>query len=163
MTRTQLLQDLKAFSEECLKDFLLPVKRQKTDTTERIKSPDVYLMRMPDSNSAAEKAPCLLIQIVGGMDAQSQGQKVSSSVSVRIVFMVYNQDEQEGGLALLELMERYRIALLKMVVLNNQYVLDLENGIETTVYPDNTAPYYIGEINTNWHIPPVNREVREYL
>lgn len=37
--------------------------------------------------------------------------------------------------------------------------LDLEAGLETIVYPDDTAPYFVGEMISTWMLPPVEREV----
>ena len=78
---------------------------------------------------------------------------------VRSICCVYNDDEQEGGLMLLNLMERLRIAMLRQVVIGGQFTLDLEAGLETIVYPDDTAPYFVGEMISTWMLPPVEREV----
>ena len=75
----------------------------------------------------------------------------------------YNDDEQEGGLMLLNLMERLRIRLLREVVIGRRFQLDLESGLETFIYPDDTAPYYAGEMTTTWRVPGVEREVRQWL
>jgi len=31
------------------------------------------------------------------------------------------------------------------------------------VYPDDTAPFYMGEMVTEWIMPPVEREVQKWL
>ena len=159
MTRTQLIEDLKVFIEDTVKDFILPTKLKKGDAEQALRSPVVFKQRVPDSRSATDKAPCILLQLTNATDSQAEGNKAESSAIVRIVFMIYCNDEQEGGMALLEVMERVRIALLKIIYLNNQYMLDLSNGMETNVYNDDTAPFYIGEMITTWHMPPVKREV----
>jgi hypothetical protein len=76
---------------------------------------------------------------------------------------VYHPDEEEGALLLLNLMERLRIRLLKDVVIAGQFELDLEAGLETLIYPDDTAPYYAGELLSTWKLPAVEREVRQWL
>ena len=101
----------------------------------------------------------MLHQVITGMDQQPQGQRVTSSAKVRSICCVYNDDEQEGGLMLLNLMERLRIAMLRQVVIGGQFTLDLEAGLETIVYPDDTAPYFVGEMISTWKLPPVEREV----
>lgn len=78
---------------------------------------------------------------------------------MRSIFCVYDPDEEEGGLLLLNLMERVRIALLKQGVLDSRYQLDLEAGLETVSYPDDTAPYYAGEMASRWRLPGIVREV----
>ena len=112
-----------------------------------------------DGTSATKKAPYVLHQIITGMDQQPQGQRVTSSAKVRSICCVYNDDEQEGGLMLLNLMERIRVALLRQVVIGEQFTLDLEAGLEVLVYPDDTAPYFVGEMISTWILPPVEREV----
>jgi hypothetical protein len=73
---------------------------------------------------------------------------------------VYCRDEQEGALNLLNLMERLQIELERAVVIGGQFRLDLQDeGIETLVYPDNTAPYFIGEMSTTWISRAARREV----
>lgn len=159
MTKTQLIEDLKVFIEDSLKDFVLPTKLKKGETEQQYRHPVVFKQRVPDSQSATDKAPCVLLQLTGSSDAQSPGDKLTSTAEVRIVFMVYCKDEQEGGMTLLEVMERVRIDLLQMIFLNNQYMLDTTAGIATTVYNDDTAPFYIGEMSTTWQMPPVRRKV----
>ena len=60
---------------------------------------------------------------------------------------------------LLNLMERIRVALLRQVVIGEQFTLDLEAGLEVLGYPDDTAPYFVGEMISTWILPPVEREV----
>lgn len=57
MTCVVLLEQLKAFTEDVMKDLLLPVAMQKGDTEQEGRPPAVYLMRLPDSKSAQKKAP----------------------------------------------------------------------------------------------------------
>lgn len=60
---------------------------------------------------------------------------------------------------LLNLMERFRIGLLKRVVIGGQFELDLQAGMESLIYPEDTAPYYAGEMVSIWKLPPIKREV----
>ena len=60
---------------------------------------------------------------------------------------------------LVNLMERLRIAILKQVIIGRRFQLDLKAGVETLIYPDDTAPYYAGEMITTWILPAVEREV----
>ena len=69
-----------------------------------------------------------------------------------------HHDEQEGGLALLNLMERLRIALLEQRSIGKQFRLDLEAGLESLVYPEDTAPYYAGEMISVWKLPVIERK-----
>lgn len=164
MTRVNLLDALKLESEEATRDLLLPVTRQKEDTADpEPRAPEVFKMRLPDSKAAKKKAPYILHQFITGKDSQVPKERPQASAVVRSIFCVYHPDEQQGGLALLGLMERLRIHLLRKEVIANQFQLDLEAGMECLAYPDDTAPYYAGEIITTWKLPAIEREVRPWL
>lgn len=160
MTRLVLLDALKAFTEHALKDLILPVRMQEGDAEQTFHAPSVYLMRLPDSTSAMKKAPYVLHQIITSKDNQPSGELPESRAVVRTIVCVYSDNEQDGALALLNVMERLRISLLRNVVIG-QFELDLQEGVETLIYPDDTAPYFAGEMVTTWRMPPVKREVNE--
>lgn len=159
MTRVILLERLRDFTREATADLVMPTRIQKADEEQSYRPADIYLMRLPDGTAATKKAPYVLHQLITGMDQQPQGQRPESTAKIRSICCVYNDDEQEGGLMLLNLMERMRIALLKQVVIGNQFTLDLDAGLEAMVYPDDTAPYYVGEMISTWKLPAVEREV----
>ncbi|MBR3767530.1 MAG: hypothetical protein IKL10_04730 [Clostridia bacterium] len=160
MNKVILLEQLKIFTEKSVKDIPLPVKPQENDYHSGYKrTAEVYLMRLPDSSSAKKKAPYIIHQIITGKDSRKPGSTGEAKTVVRSIFCVYSSDEQEGSLLLLGLMERLRIDLLKTEIIGKQFALDLEEGVETLVYPDDTAPFYAGEMITSWNIPTVEREV----
>ena len=163
MTKNDLLEVLKGFTEEAIKDVLLPVRVQKEGEAPECRPAEVYKMRLPDSTSAKKKAPYIIHQIVTSKDIQAEGQSPEATLSMRSIFCVYSDDEQEGSLMLLELMERLRISLLRKVLLDGRFQINLEAGVETLVYPDDTAPYFIGEMMTNWIMPTIEREFRQWL
>ena len=164
MTKVKLLQQLKLFTEEVVGELLLPVRMQKDDAEHHVPRPaTVYLMRLPDSTAAAKKAPYIIHQAITGSDSQAEGQRIQCVTAVRSIFCVYSDDEQAGGMLLLDLMERVRIALLRQVVIGRQFELDLQNSFEQLIYPDDTAPYYAGEMMSNWKMPAVEREVAKWL
>lgn len=159
MTKSILLERLADFSKEATKDLIMPVRMQACDKEQQYRAADNYKMRLPDSSAAQKKAPYIIHQIVTGKDLQKHGDIVKSGALVRSIFCVYNENEQEGALMLLNLMERLRISLLKTVVIGKQFELDLEAGLEAMIYPDDTAPYYAGEMISTWKLPAVEREV----
>ena len=159
MTRVILLEQLKAFTEASVKDIIMPVSMQKGDSEQAYRAAEVYKMRLPDGNAAKKKAPYIIHQIITGSDEQPEGNPVTSRAVIRSIFTVYNNDEQEGAMMLLNLIERLRIDLMKSVVIGEQFILDLQSGIEYLIYPDNTAPYFSGEMVSVWEIPAVKREV----
>lgn len=163
MTKNILLEQLRDFTRIATEDIIMPIKMQKGDAKQEYRAADVYLMRLPDGKSATKKAPYIIHQIITGKDSQAVGERESASATVRTIFCVYNDDEQEGGLMLLNLMERLRVALLREVVIGDQYQLDLEASLESLIYPDDTAPFFAGEMVSVWKMPSVEREVRQWL
>ena len=169
MTWNDLLLALKAFIEDAIKDFLLPIRAQNKDDEADFaenpdhawRVPDVYLMRLPDSKEAKKKAPYVLVQLITTQDWQDQRSLDDSTAVIRIICCVYDKDEQAGALNLLNLASRIRIALLKRCAIggNNAFVLDKTEKLEFMAYPEDTAPYYPGEMVGVWHLPPIKREV----
>lgn len=153
MTAVILLEQLAAFTEEATKDLIMPTKMQSADDEPIFRSAEVHKMRLPDSRSAKKKAPYIIHQVITGKDT------TDSSAVVRSIFCVYNEREDEGGLMLLNLMERLRIALLKAGTVGEQFTLDINAGMERMIYPDDTAPFYTGEMISTWKMPRVEREV----
>ena len=158
MTRVLLLEQLKAFTIAATRDLLLPLVPQEEELLlpPRYGPPGVYRMRLPEFGAATRKAPYILHQAVTGKDVQKPGDRTpDSSAVVRTVFCVYCKDEEEGGLYLLNVMEQ--------VVIGKQFRLDLKEGLESLAYPDDasssTAPYYLGEMVSQWKLPPVGRKV----
>jgi len=164
MTRVGLLKTLKAFTETAIAELVMPVRMQKGDTEQEYRTADVYLMRLSDSTATLKKAPYIIHQVITGKDFQIPGNPSKSQTVVRSIFCVYCDDESEGGLMLLNLMERLRIELLRAQVIEGIYQIDLSEGLEILVYPDDTAPYYVGEMISTWDLgPPVRREVGKYV
>ena len=159
MNRVILLHRLKDFTLDATKDLLMPVKIQSENDTKKERPAEVHLMRLPDSKSAHKKAPYILHQFITGADQQNPGSRDTSTATVRSIFCVYSDNEEEGGMILLNLMERLRIALLKQRVIGDQFTLDLEAKLEALCYPDDTAPYFCGEMVSVWKLPSVEREV----
>lgn len=184
MTKVILLRDLKKFTETVTHGILLPVRPAAEDIgppagmlepnghpspawdpneTENPppRPPNVYQMRLPRFRDATRKAPYILHQVLTGKDIQTAGRPLDSSALVRTVFCVYHENEEEGALSLLNLMESLRIALLERPVLPGPFALDLKAGLETLAYPDDgdprTAPYYLGEMMSTWRVEPVRR------
>lgn len=168
MTKVQLLLDLKAFTEEVLKNETLPVREQKEDNgiAPRDRAPEVHLMRLPDVKSYEKRAPYVLHQVVTGHDGvEKRGEgafrhnQMTAGTVVRSVFCVYDRNMERGTMALLQVMEQFRVSLLERGCVGGQFRLDLDQGISTMVYPfnknDRPDPYYSGEMVTSWILPPV--------
>lgn len=158
MTRIVLLECLRDFTKEATADLIMPTKMQKNDTEQGYRPADVYLMRLPDSSSATKRAPYVLHQLISGADQQKENHIISDA-SVRSVFCVYNDDKQEGGLMLLNLMERLRVALLQQVIIGEQFTIDLDAWLNILTYSNDTDPYFAGEMISTWKLPTVKREI----
>lgn len=159
MTKIILLEQLREFTQEQTKTILLPIQPHERDPKPKPRPAKVYLMRLPDSKVADREVPYILHQAITGKDIYPPGSFGEATAVIRSIFCTYSRNEQEGGLALLELMEHFRIALLRQVKIGNQFILDVKQGIETLIYPDGTAPFYMGEMITNWRLPVIEREV----
>lgn len=163
MTTVFLLEALKAFTENATKELIMPVRANEKNPEPEPRAALVFRTRLPDFHAATEKAPYILHQLVTREDVQIPGQFPTAQAVVRTVFCVYNEDGQEGGMTLLNLIERLRIALLKHRVLDKQFVLNTEAGLKTLIYPDDdehpTAPYYLGEMYSVWKIQEIERTI----
>ena len=161
MTKNNLLEAYKVFTKEVTKDLILPVQQQKSDKEISLpRAPEVHIMGLADFTAAKKKAPYVFHQIITAKDQWLPGQpRPDSQATIRSVAAVYDLNNQEGQLALLELFERMRIALLKKGVIGRQFRLNYEAGVEYLIYPDNIPPFYAGELVTVWKLPPVEREV----
>lgn len=107
MTRIILLERLRAFTEEVTADLIMPTRLQKGDTGAELPP----CKGLPDAPAGRhfchqEGSLCAAPGHYSGRDQQPQGQRVTSSAKVRSICCVYNDDEQEGGLMLLNLRER---------------------------------------------------------
>ena len=101
MDRVMLLEELKAVTEDAVKDLIMPVKIQSENEEQQYRAAEVYLMRLPDGSAAKKKAPYIIHQAITSKDTQPSGELEAGVAVVRSIFAVYNDDEQEGGLMLL--------------------------------------------------------------
>lgn len=160
MTKLDMLDALCDLTRELVAEIVLPVKPQKGSPNPEPRAAEVHKMRLPNSSAAKDKAPYIIHQVITGRDVQPRGQDEASIVVVRSIFSAFNEEsEEEGALMLLNLMERVRIGLLKKVFLVSRYQLDMDAGIEFLVYPDDTAPFFAGEMVSTWKVPAIQKEV----
>lgn len=164
MTRVFLLESLKVRMEHDTGELMMPVKPQKGDTSAEPRAAEVWNQRLSDMQSTSKKAPYILNAVLTSRFRRRPGEEPECLVTVRTIFCVYNPDENEGALMLLNLMDRVRISFQKNPIVDGRYELNLaDDGIIDLVYPDSTAPFYMSEMITEWKLPPVEREVRPWL
>lgn len=159
MTPVELLKRLKEFVEEETKDLILSVKVKDGGDGPKERAPEVHIMRLPDKEAETKQIPYILLQFIKGTDTQESGERPDSECSVRIVVATYSEDGGAGALDVLNVITRIRVALLKAGVVGEQFLL--KPPIEYIVYPDSTAPYYLGEMMTLWEMPIIEREVQK--
>lgn len=155
MTAVELLEALKRYCGECLKDMLLPLKTKMSETAEP-QPINIFKMRIPFKDGKAEKdrLPFILLQLLNGGDADLFDGKCVCTV--RMVIAAYSNDAEEGSLYVLNVIERLKNGLLKQLELDSQYTL---TGIpEYSVYPDTELNIFAGEMLTEWELPAVRQE-----
>lgn len=159
MNSVDLLNVLTEFTREATKDLILPTKPEKKASSEP-RAAEVHKMNLPDPVTGRTKAPYIIHQVIDIKDVQQPGQNDQALCTIRTVFCVYNSDAEEGGLNLLNLMERLRISLLRKCVLDSRYVLDKSAGIDAGPYDsEETRPFYLAEMISTWKMPAIKQEV----
>ena len=160
MTPLELLDALKAYIENETRDLLLPVRVDRKSGKNNERPAEVHKMAIPTKKAEVERIPYVLLQFLTSKDEQEPGEYPESRCKIRIVAATYSEDKAEGSRCLLNLLTRIRLAFLRDGSIADRYLLKTEKSqpLEMIVYPDNTAPYYLGEMLTEWTLPTVNTE-----
>lgn len=164
MTRNEFLDELKDYMEDVFKDSLLPTKLQKTTDTATYRAPVIYSMRLPDSKQAYKKVPYIINRIVTSQSVGRPGEDRERTCDVDTVFAVYCEDETEGARMLIQLFDKIEFDLINAGGIGGTnggitYELIREQPIEFMIYPEDTAPYFMGEMMTHWRLPPIEQEM----
>lgn len=164
MNRVMLLEALKVRQTEDLKDLLMPTVPKK-DKPSELRTVEIFKGKLPDRKSETEKAPYIVNAILNSNFFRNPGEEPTSLVTVRSTLCVYNPNNEEGVLMILNLLERLRISYTEDPILDNtfQMLFDEEHPIQDLVYPDETMPFFMADQVTVWSLPPVEREVRPWL
>lgn len=156
MTPTILLEELKKYIEEKTKDIILPVRQKRGQPTEE-RPPAVYLMNLPKKEDEVQQIPYILIKYLTGKDDQQPGEDPDALANIRIIVATYGEDAEEGAMALLNVISTLRINFLKDQEIGRQF--RLIHPLESIIYPEDTRPYYLGEMMTTWTLPKIEREI----
>jgi len=186
MTPVILLERLKEFVQENTKDIILtvaPIKNktlqespprarakandpppdepdvQGEDVTER--AAEVHLLRLPSKDAETNRIPYVLMQFMTGKDEQQPSKPPDSEVNIRLIFATYSDNDSEGAMDVLNLITKTRTALLKAGEIGEQFLL--RQPLEYMLYPDDTQPYFFGEMMVTFEMPPVIREVHTHF
>ena len=159
MTTVELLRDLQSLCQKAVKDMVFPLQIQKGDKKQQYREPSVYLMRLPDGQNADKYAPYIVIQFINDRHVQKDGDKPRYFANIRFIFCVYSEDEQEGAIMLMNVIDRVKQAILKKVQIGKSFLLNVHEPLESLVYPDDTAPFFVGEMAGEFVLPAIEREV----
>jgi hypothetical protein len=169
MTDIALLEQLKKYVEELTKDIILPVRILKDKTTEDYdreqgepvthRAAEIFKMRLPNPEAETARIPYILLQLLTGKDDQSSDGSYDSDCRVRLIAATYDEDGQEGAMALLNLLTRIRIDLLRERQVGDFLV---RLPLERVIYPDSVSPYHFGELMIIFEPPEIEREVNFY-
>ncbi len=164
MNRVMLLEALKVRQAEDLKDLLMPTVPKK-DKPSVLRTVEIFKGKLPDRKSETEKAPYIVNAVLNSNFYRDPGEEPTSEVTVRSTLCVYNENNEEGTLMLLNLLERLRISYTKNPIVDGVFecLFDKEHPIQDLVYPDETMPFFMADQVTVWSLPPVEREVRPWL
>ena len=158
MDAVQFLDAIKADTENAYEDLVMPYKPEKGEA-EGNRTPTVVRMRLGKVSSSQKLAPYTIHTVIT-MDAkQEPGQTDENSLCLRSVFCAYNEDPEEGSLGLLTMIERLKTHWLKNRVVDGRFEIDMKQGIQVLVYPDDTKDFYFAEMVTYWKLPPIQREI----
>ena len=168
MNSIVLLDELKAFTIRRTRDLPLPVQPTPENRAPAPRAADVYVPCLPDLRSYESKAPFITHEVIKTLDraVQERGAvRMRAAAVVRTCFCVYHENSEEGALALLDLMERFRFGLLEEIWLGDVFKLDIYTGLESEVYPEDPYgtkkdPFHIGETVSAWALPAIERKVR---
>lgn len=153
MGMRRLIDALAIVIDETLKGLKLPKSTNDWDEPQKDGEIQVFKHRMA-SASDKEKAPYVLLQILNGADEHSrEDDKEFSVVTVRGIVVTFNRDSVEGALSLVEVIERIRFRLESNRTIGGRYTLQLP--FEWLIYPEDTAPYHIGELSMTFTIESI--------
>lgn len=158
MTAVILLDYLEEFIKQRTRDILLEVRAPLGEDTKR-RPAEVHKMRLPKKEDSTKRVPYLLLQILSGNDAREEDGTPVSLCKIRIVIATYSEDQKNGAYDVANLIMRIRTELERTGIIGGCFCL--QRPLEYLIYPDDTAPYYFGEMITNWTIPDIRMEVEK--
>ena len=160
MTPIDLVDCLADWIADKTRDMKLQVRVRGTDPKEeKERAAAVFKLGLPNREDATAKIPYILLKFLTAKDDKPERQPEESMCQIRIIVATYSEDGGTGEYDVLNVLLRIRSELEKAGMIAERYALRMP--LEYTVYQDNTRPYYLGEMITNWSIPAIKREVEE--
>ena len=157
-TLEKLLDDLEKFIRDALRNYPLYVKQGRHNGPAPTRDAEVVQMVMPEPDEEDEGIPYILLQLLNGSDKRNQYGRMESKANVRIVIVIYNPDRLEGRLQILRIVQKIRYEIFRAGIIGEMFGID---KLEYLIYPDDTQSYHMGELSTDWTIPPVERDLTD--
>jgi len=57
------------------------------------------------------------------------------------------------------MIQRLQNHWLRNPVIDGRFELDMEQGMQVLIYPEDTKDFYMAEMVSYWSLPPVRREI----
>ena len=136
MTAIDLLNALKAYTEDKVKDMRLITRVPENGTDPGERPPLVFIGNLPNKEQEKKAAPYILLKLL-----TKKVDDEENVCRVRIICVTFSEDKNE----------------------NYMQCLNLVTKIETIIYDENMELYQVGELMTIWELPQIRRDVRQYL
>lgn len=118
-------------------------------------TPHVHLGSLPKlrpGDPEGYRTPYIVIRPDSGTDTE-----MDSETQIKLIFGIKDDDGVEAIMTLTNIMERFRIAIQRRVMIANLY--QLKKPYTWKIFDEQPIPYYEGEVTTKWDTPPIFREV----
>lgn len=160
MALIMLLDAIQDFLEDKLKNVQFLVKPDEDDDeTPAVRGVRIFQQRMPNPDDPTPYIPCVLLQMMNGEDKRLEDGQEESRTVVRFIVTLYDPDPEEGAKALSNLISTMRYEMEQAGVVGGRY--ELMRPMQYQFIVDNTLPYHLAEMMTEWRIPSVERVVPE--
>lgn len=153
----ELMEAVKQFLEQELKEYRLPVKGEIGENQPKSRAVEVAAMAMPEPDEEHARVPYILIQPLNGKDSWGRGGYTESEVNLRLVVTIFDWDKEEGRRELLHIVETVRRSFIRAGVVGKSFALKMP--LEWLIYPEDMEGYHMGEISATWSVPPLTRDV----
>lgn len=141
MTTVLLMKAIQAFLQAELADDVTTV-------------PSIHLGFLPQKTHATIEIPEFPFIIIRPLEGQDEVS--NNKTHIKLLFGTESPDN-DGFMDVLNLMERVRISLLKVGVLDSRYAI--ERPYKWKFYDEQPFPEWVGEAMTLWTLPTIIQEV----
>lgn len=163
MTLSGLLESLKQFIEDELKELVLKVPPEYEDAEDLPDVPAVkkrgiavYKQRLPIRGEEPLE-PYIQLVIPAGKDEKTNDRSDENTVNVRMGIVIYDEKPDEGALTLMHIVEKLRYDLQRKGQVGDRFILG--SPFEFLFYDEETAGYHVAEISTVWKVPAVHPDI----